>query len=298
MKLETGIVTEEQKIDVEIAKTVKLLKSNLKSLDGTGIAPKGELTCIVGPKGNGKSAFIKTILYQASLQKVKTFTILSEEKTYIYKQPVSEIIEKAFGAEKAKNFLGNLFFSSMLDWDENSKNLNVFILKLEKLLIENNFELVILDNLTTSFLGRLPVNEQGRAAEKIRSLANRLNISIIVVVHTIKGINPYQTILTGDDVRGNSTIVNISAYCYVLTTFFRCNPPRAFLYIDKARHSTEFNQTYWELKFEKDLGVYTEDCKVSAAFLDAVMGSIRKESGQITPASQIWEKPKRGNIYE
>lgn len=292
MKLDDGIITESQMHEITTASTLRLFNSTLESLHGVGVAPKGELTTMIGPKGNGKSAFIKTILYQACIQNVKVLTILSEEKTYIYKKPINEVVVNSFPEEKAKENLTNVLFTSMLDWPEESKNTGSFLAKLENIVDEQEVDMVILDNFTTSFFGRLHINEQSKAAEKLREFASVKNISMLVVAHTIKGINQYQSMITGEDVRGNATLVNISAYVYVLTTFFRCNPPRAFLYIDKARYFSDFNQTYWELKFEKSLGVYTEDKKVSASFIEALMGQIRKESRDMNAGAQIWKEQR------
>jgi archaellum biogenesis ATPase FlaH len=288
VKIDSGILTDEQKVDIELS-SIKLFKSNLDSLDGVGVAPKGELTTIIGPKGNGKSAFVKSILYQAALQNVKTLIILSEEKTHIYKKPVAEIVVATLGEERAKEHLSKLLYTSILDWQEETKALDSFLARLEETVKENAIEFVILDNFTTSFLGRLRIDMQGKAAEKIREFAGYHDLSFMVVCHTVKGINPHQQLITGEDVRGNSTITNTAAYVYVLSTLFKCSPPRAFLHIDKARYYPDFNQTFWELRYDKQLGVYTEDMKVSAKFIESLLSQIRKDSNSEITGVQIWK---------
>jgi len=283
MIFEQGALNQEQKLNIEINLNKKLFKSNLKSLDGIGVAPSGELTTVIGPRGNGKSAFVKTVLSEACSQNVKTLVILSEETTLAYKKPICDIINGRFKTIEASNKLNNIYYTSMLNWTENLKNIDCAMFSIEKIVREQNIEFIVFDNFTTSFFGRVNISEQGRAIEKFRNFANKLDISLLVVFHTQKGANPYVKLLDGDDVRGNATSTNTAANNYVLTTFFKCVPPRSFLHIDKARYNPGFNKTYWELRFNNEAGIYVEDIRRDPSFIEALQSELRKQHKNIKP---------------
>lgn len=278
MKTETGSLKSSERLHLKVNQETRLCNSILTSMNSLGYAPVGEFTTLIGPKGNGKSAFIKTFLNEAAFQNVKTLIILSEEKVLKYKQPICEMFYKSKMSDKADDLLNNLFFTTMLDWNEKFHNVKSFLSFIENEIHKNKIQLVIFDNFTTSFLGRLSINEQGYAVEKIRELTNYYEISFLGVFHTAKGVNIYSKLIDGEDVRGNATSTNLAAYNYTITTFFRCNPPRSFLHIDKARYHSEMNKTYWELKFDPKIGIFTKDRKSSAAQIEAIMAEIKKQT--------------------
>lgn len=280
MKVETGSLTAKEKLELELDSDSRLCNSMLDSLNALGMAPVGEFTTLIGPKGNGKSTFIKTVLSEASFQNVKTLVILSEEKIIKYKQPICEFFQKRNKQDEVETnrCLDNILFTTMMDWDHKDFTVESFLSLIENQIHERGVNFVIFDNFTTSFFGRLGIDKQGEAIEKIRTLVNYYEISFMGVFHTSKGVNVYNKLLDGEDVRGNATSTNLAAYNYVVTTFFRCDPPRTFLHIDKARYHPKMNKTYWELRYKENLGIFTQDRKSSAAQMEAIMAQIKKET--------------------
>lgn len=279
MHFETGSLTEEQKIELEITREVKLCNSKLKGMNQLGIAPRGELTTLLGPKGNGKSAMIKTIICEASSQNVKVLTVLSEERVLSYKKGISDVFAELKKIDWSKNYekyLENCLYTSIISWDPPDRNLNFLKKLIRKAVKEHNVELVLFDNYTTSFLGNANVSAQGGSISDLRDLASELDISLLAVYHTAKGSNPYTKILDGEDVRGNATSTNTAANNYVLTTFFELDPPRSFLHIDKARYHPAVNKTFWELRYDKDLGIFIQDVKTDAKKIRAITSELKK----------------------
>jgi len=278
MKSESGLITKQDEFDAAMAKDIKLMNSSLNSLNDLGVAPIGELTTITGPKGNGKSAFVKTILTEACTQNVKTLIILSEEKILQYKMPIAEVIRRVTDKDTANNKLSHLTFTTMIDYKKNELNIESIITYLTEMIKVKNIEFIIFDNFTTSFFGQQSPEKQAIAISKFRKLASDNNIGLLIVFHTIKGANPYERLLDGEDVRGNATSTNTAACNYVLTTFFKCSPPRAFLHIDKARYNSKLNKTYWELNFHNETGIYVEDIKVPSNLIEGLMKYLKQQA--------------------
>lgn len=255
-KIVTGFVTPRDEEEIKTAKEKVLIPSRISAFKSTnGIRP-GEFSVIVGQRGNGKSGLCKTIGFEAAVAGVPTLFVLSEEKSAVYKHT----FQKAFSSI-AKNdpsrFLHRLYFDSMLEWSDSEKNLDFFLEHLEDTINELKTELVIFDNFTTSFIGSMNIATQGSVIDKLRFLASEYDIAIIGVFHTVKGTDIYSKVLDGEDVRGNSTSTNAGSYNYILSTYFRADPVRAVMSIDKARYHPKANKTYWEMIYDHDLDLYT-----------------------------------------
>lgn len=276
-KIVNAILTDQEIEQINAARNDVRIKSNLACFSVTnGIRP-AEFSVFVGKAGNGKSALCKTALYEATISGINSLTILSEETSGVYK----ETLTRAFKSVTNKNvnqFLERMFFDSMLDWDSSEKNFNFFFAHLEKTINEKEIDLVIFDNFTTSFFGGLSITKQGEAVDNFRRLASIYDIAIVGVFHTTKGANLYEKVLDGEDVRGNATTTNAGSYNYVLSTFFRANPPRAILNLDKARYHKEANKTFWELHFDTDLEIYTHAKKIDYETVKMIMNDISEKT--------------------
>lgn len=265
-----GRMTREDIETLEEATKKQVIKSNLSCFNGTmGIRP-GEVSVIVGPKGNGKSALCKTISFDCMRSKAKCLHILSEETSAVYKSGVAEVAQKMM-PEKADELLDYLYYDSMLDWHDQYLKFSGFMLRFQQLINEFLPDVIIFDNFSTSFFGSIPIGQQANAVSVLRKIASMSGVCVVLVSHTTKGVDIYRQSITGEDIRGNATITNTGSYNYVLSTFFRNSPPRAFLFIDKARYHTHMNQTYWELCFDSDVGIYVKDTKSSYEQLREVM---------------------------
>ena len=261
-KITNGLLTPEEKSEIEYSINKRLIKSNLECFNVTnGIRPS-EFSVILGKQGNGKSALCKTIALEAAVSNVNALVILSEEKGSVYKSTLYNAISEA-SEDIKKKILSRLFFDSMLDWEPREKNMRFFFEHLEETLNNLQTDLIIFDNFTTSFLGQLPIGKQGEAIDQLRLMASKYEIAIVGVFHTEKGTDIYKKVLDGESVRGNATSTNAGSYNYILTTYFRADPVKAILSIDKARYHKEANKTFWELKYDTDTGLYTHATKTT-----------------------------------
>lgn len=277
VKIVNAIMNEDEIAQINSARNEVRIRSNLSCFSVTnGIRP-AEFSVIVGKAGNGKSALCKTALYEATISGINSLTILSEETSGVYKETLTRAF-KSVTQRNVNQFLERMFFDSMLDWTPQEKNFNFFFAHLEKTINEKEIDLVIFDNFTTSFFGGLSIAKQGEAVDNFRKLASIYDIAIVGVFHTTKGANLYEKVLDGEDVRGNATTTNAGSYNYILSTFFRANPPRAILNLDKARYHTEANKTFWELHFDKELELYTHAKKIDYETVKLIMHDINEKS--------------------
>ena len=112
----------------------------------------------------------------------------------------------------------------------------------------------------------------------LRKLAAHYKIAIVSVIHTRKGVNIYQSMVDAEDVRGNATGVNTASYNLVITTYFKTQPPRAFVQIDKARYHPDANKKIYELKYDTKLNLYTQDRLSDFVEFEAIARSCRLAS--------------------
>lgn len=266
----SGALTEEEKIEIELSKAARLYRSKIQSLDSIGIAPPGEMTTIVAPKGMGKSTLVRTILTGAAANNVKTLVILSEEKIVRYKESICDGFYLSFDKKYADEKLSNLTYTTMIDWEKEDKTTDSFFSFLEFEVRDNGVQLIVFDNFNTSFLNDLPIMKQSEAATDLRKLAGFYNISMLCVFHTTKGIDIHDRMIDGENVRGSATSTNTAGYNLIMTTYFRLNPPRSVLHIDKARYHPKVNKTYWELIYDERIGIFSHDKQLKALQADQI----------------------------
>lgn len=249
-------MTDADKHELNMAKDEQKFFSSLGVFKITnGIRP-AELSVIVGPSGNGKSTLCKTISIECSIGLKKCYHLLSEEKTSVYKSAIASALKTACGNNSPDKFLECLSFESMLDWKPEELNIKYFLKYLEKVIDEEDPDMIIFDNFTTSFIGSLNINVQGETIAQLRKIAAFYEVAIICVLHTAKGTDLYKKVLDGEDVRGNASSTNAGGYNYIISTYFRGDTPRAIINLDKARYHPEANKTFWELLYDKASGVY------------------------------------------
>ena len=275
MSLQDGRLTPEQIKNNQAAIDRVVLKSNLECFKlSNGLRP-GMLSVFIGPKGNGKSALCKTVALDCMASKVKCLHILSEEDSALYKSKIAATAEKYMGA-RADELLQYLLFDSMLEWSEASLTKSGFMKRLQDLINEHLPDVVMFDNITTSFLSSLHISQQGAVIADLRRIAKESETVFVLVAHTAKNSDPYVRMLTGEDIRGTAETTNTSAYNYVLTTYFRLDKPRAFLYVDKARYHPKVNSTHWELFYDEELGIYIKAEKRSYQDVKDIMAEATK----------------------
>jgi archaellum biogenesis ATPase FlaH len=269
-KISSGVLSDDDRNEIDRSINETRLEASLACFKASNGLRPGQLSVMLGPKGNGKSALSKTISFDAMKDRKKCLHILSEEQSSIYKSKLAFKVEETLGA-RSGDLLSYLLYDSMLDWPKEQLTLKGFFTNLYQTINELQPEIVIFDNFTTSFIGDLPIQQQGEAVKALRNMAAKFDIILVCIMHTVKGTDVYKQILSGEDVRGNSSSTNTSAYNYVLSTYFRSEIPRAILFIDKARYHPDLNQTYWELFYDKESGIYVKDEKVSYETVKMIM---------------------------
>ena len=276
-RITSGIMSEEDTVEMSSARETNKFISSLKIFKATkGIRPN-EFSVIVAQSGNGKSTLCKTISTECAIGGLRCYHLLSEEKTAVYKSTIASVFEKMTNGKNTENYLEKLFFESMLDWDESQLKIGYFFDHLEDVINTLCPDMIIFDNFTTSFMSTLPIGTQGDMVNRFRKMASAYEIAILGVFHTAKGTDLYSRVLDGEDVRGNASTTNAGSYNYILSTYFRTDPPRAILSIDKARYHPEANKTYYELYYDRDLGIYTKDNKVDYETVKGIIDGVNKK---------------------
>lgn len=275
-RITSGVMSESDTEEMSSARNTHKFISSLKTFKSTmGIRPN-EFSVIVAQSGNGKSTLCKTISTECAIGGKKCYHLLSEEKSSVYKSTIANVFEKMTEGKNTNKYLEKLFFESMLDWDETQLKVGYFFDHLEDVINELCPDMVIFDNFTTSFMNTLPIGVQGDMISRFRKMASAYEIAIVGVFHTAKGTDLYKRVLDGEDVRGNSSTTNAGSYNYVLSTYFRTNPPRAIINIDKARYHPEANKSYYELYYDKELGIYTKDNRVDYDTVKGIIDGVNK----------------------
>lgn len=276
-KIVTGIQSEIERQEIHKATKELVFPSKLECFrKHNGIRPC-EFTAIVSRQGNGKSALVKTIAMEAAMANLKSYILLSEEKSAVYKGDIINAVEKYTGKGR-DYFLKNVYLDSMLDWTREEKNPKNFLAYIEKQINEYQPEVLLFDNFTTSFVGSLPINRQGDIIEGLREIAADYELAVVGVFHTEKGTDEYKEIISGEKVRGNQTATNLASYIYILTTYFSVKPPQAFLTVEKARYHANVNKTVWKLKYDLESRIYDGAFLSSRNELDATRRAINENS--------------------
>jgi ABC-type oligopeptide transport system ATPase subunit len=232
-------------------------KSGLKLFQDHNGFIDGELHTFIGTKGSGKSTWSKTILTDLAYQEKGVLLYISEERKNKYLNTLNKAfrISRATPAE-TKKYLDNIIVVGELD--DEITDVEVFFATIEKLVDTCELDIVIFDNFTTSFLSELPINQQSAVLRRIKQLADKLNIPILMFFHTGKLADPKR--LDGDNIRGSATAINIGSYNYLISQHKTALATRNFVYTEKARYHARANKKMYEIIYEHDVGIFTS-CK-------------------------------------
>ncbi len=237
-------------------------KSNLRCFSDHKGLRRGEIHTVIGPKGGGKSTFIKTMIIEMLMNKKNVYCFLSEEKTDFYKMPIYRAFRNVTKCdEKSNSYLYKLSLETQYKLDKHMRNAKAFCNQLEIYVKELNLDCIVFDNFTTSFLGELDPNGQSAVIARFKEIAIKFDIPFVLVIHTAKGTDINRALIDGENVRGSATTVNMGSYNYIISAFFRVKPVRVFITIDKARYHKESNKAVYELYYDSELEIFTRDQK-------------------------------------
>jgi hypothetical protein len=232
-----------------------VFKSFFKHLNDHNGFRCGELHLLVGPKGGGKSTLFRDWILESVRQGKKVYVRLSEDKRLDY---VDEIA-KFFNDNEGQIFK-NLYVESDLDLTDDEKK--DYLGDLEMKVKNRGADIIFYDNFTTSILTRQGILAEAENALKLRSLADKLEVPVVVAAHTQKSYRG-DSVASGDDVRGNATLANVAAYIYGLTVFYKLPTRPTVLFIDKARHHSASNKKHYKLVFNPASESYVKDSELS-----------------------------------
>lgn len=244
--------------------------TNLEHLrDHNGFRP-GEMHILVGIKGGGKSSLFRTWMCECLFHSKRVYIRLSEEPSQTYQDEVIvnlgrimdvsglDTIKTDSERELSHDQLGAQYFEDL------------------KIRLRNfRADILFFDNFTTSELSECGVQVQGKNAKALRDLAGALNIPVIVASHTGKGFKG-NSIATGDDARGNMTLVNTAPYVYSINVFDGRPGMPTILFTDKARHHPFANKSFYQLTYNKEITLHVGDKKISRVELAEIIGTPRK----------------------
>ena len=275
--IETGETTQDEIDKIDSKFNTKHFYSRMSFLSDHNGLRKGELSTLTGTYGSSKSTLTRTIIAELAMAHKKVFVFLSEESSSIYNFPLSNAMTNMADLNYANKSLKNVSYLSQTEMNQNDKNLNHLLSCFADMAKFHSVEVFIIDNFTTSFLGDSTISEQARASELLKKFAIQFDVVVLVILHTKKNTDVYTNFLTGDDVRGNQTIINMSSYSYMLTLFSIGNDKRAFIHVDKARYHKKSHKKFYELCFDSDIEMYVADTLSSKINMKGIMNRIKKE---------------------
>lgn len=216
---------------VNIYKLPKL-KTGIKDLDRTlyGGLPFGMVCLISGKRGDGKSTFGSQIVANAIDQGYVTFAYSGEMPNYLYKNWFdfqiagrNHITENITDFGTPDRFITNknqelinawyqdkafIYDSRIIENDEKEDLLNT----VQKCIMQYGVKVILIDNLMTAMYidersGSDKYEAQGRFVRKLASIAVRMDVLILLVVHKRK--NSFTTD-ENDEVSGSADITNLA----------------------------------------------------------------------------------------
>jgi len=260
----------ELKVRNKIRKGSVRFRSVYKHLNDHNGFRDGELHLLVGSKGSGKSSLFREWIIECVRQGKKVYVRLSEDKKTDYLDEISKFFDDHEGV-----IFKNLIIDSDLGLTEDEQK--TYFDDMEMRIKNCCAEIVFFDNFTTSIMTRQGISEEAKNAIKLRELADKLEIPIVVAAHTEKAFKG-RSVASGDDVRGNATIANVAAYIYGITVFFQIASRPTVLFTDKARHHTKANKKYYKLIFNTNTESYVKDTDLSYIEMDEIMEQLKKKA--------------------
>lgn len=229
--------------------------------DHCGFRP-GILHVLIGPKGGGKSSLIKSWLLELLSQKRRVFLHLSEESTKQYLMAVVKALDSNVKNHDAiEEATQGLVVQSENSFD-NQYQQKEMISSLEYDLRSAEAEILFIDNFTTSVMSRQGIGAEAEEITKLRALAEKLNIPVIIIAHTSKDYRNKE-IAIGENVRGNMTISNTGAIIYTINSKLDHPEQPTVVLVDKSRYHSKAHKSYYRIQFDKTDGIYYQDTKIS-----------------------------------
>lgn len=210
---------------------------------------RGKMHVMLGNPSSGKSTLTRSLMADAAGNKgVKILLHLSEETEIDYKAELSKL-------GKVGEALENVDIVSELGYYKDSE---CILTDLEKLINENEYDIVFLDNITTSSTYK-DYLQQEKTQKKLKQLAIDHNLALVIIAHTGKEINSSTSrLINVNDVRGSRSLANLAEFWYTLQNFVDGESIHPTVHIEKHRGYSPRCKFYY-LSYNKKYMSYTED---------------------------------------
>lgn len=247
----TGVISTDRLTELKGKRQRFAFKTNFNFLKShKGIRP-GCIHILMGTAGSGKSSVLRSLLGDyLKLNMDSVYCWLSEESK-------EEMQEGMAGIDLGDDNLSKLILDSELD-NPGTSEAEI----LERVAISGS-KILIIDNITTSrFYMDRRVKEQGDMIMRLKSFAAEHGVAVFIIAHTKKDIHDnYGKLITENDIRGCSSIVNMAHFFYILQRF---KTPRRFyptLRIVKNRGYVVEDNMYF-MQFDKESMSYITDVNI------------------------------------
>lgn len=235
------------------------VKSNFSFLQEHRGLRLGALHVLMGTAGSGKSTVTRAILSDMlKINPDSVYMFLSEESS-------EDFMVEFINNEVSRENLSKLHIES--EQDSGNDNLDEILERVAFV----NAKVLILDNITTAgFYMDMRPDEQAKVIKKIKDFASKHNIAVLIIAHTKKDVSDNMSrLITENDIRGGSSIVNLANFFYVLQRFELNDIYYPTIRIMKSRGQSVGDRLFY-LKYSHQELTYTEDKKIDfKAFKEA-----------------------------
>lgn len=221
---------------------------------------KGCVHMILGTTGSGKSTLVRSILVEILNSGKRTLIYSCEEDIKDFEINLAYVKEPIL-TDKLRIF----HESDMIERTEGVSNIEDFIKQLHMCIVENEIEILIFDNITTSNF----YEQNKKAAEtatKLKALCEKTNIPFLIVAHTSASIREGM-FFDASCIRGFRTIANTAQYLYC---YYRVRDSNGglesvynFLCTDKGRRHAKASKSCYRLFFDHETRMFNSDQNVN-----------------------------------
>lgn len=169
-----------------------------------------------------------------------------------------ETQEEYFGELQRSGF--EVDFNLLSAYSEQEKNSSTLFEELCEHIEKNQIKFIFFDNITTSkWYGLTSNQQQAESADRLKTLVNKTGVIAIIFAHTKSSISDnYDRIVDDTDIRGNTSIVNMSQFTYTMQRIFQNNLIVPTIKIGKSRSQNIKNRIF-KLEFHEKFRMYACD---------------------------------------
>jgi len=214
---------------------------------------RGNMHLFTAPTGVGKSTFVRTAIidFITNNPKKKILLWLTEETREDFEQAMAHGLPHNFKYEDVLHVMSEQSLSVNDTYDDVKKYV-------EEAVEYYNYDLVILDNITTSklYLSNGGKNQE-HAAAWLKTFCKR-NLALLVIAHTGSNVtNSSHKLIDENDVRGNKTLPNLVEFLYVLQPFYVGDRLLQVVTLFKSRNQ-EKHARYVGLTYMKETKTFSD----------------------------------------